>query len=117
VKLSTLEAKMALHIRAFKLPEPVREHRFDASRRWRFDFCWPEQKVAVECEGGTWSGGRHTRGSGFEADARKYAAAVLQGWRVFRVTDAHIDSGEAVQWVAEALKLKATERGWQLIAP
>ena len=102
--MSALEAKMALHIRAFKVPEPVREHRFAPDRRWRLDFAWPEQRVAVECEGGTWSGGRHTRGSGFEADARKYAAAILAGWRVFRVTEAHIDSGEAVAWITEALK-------------
>src|SRR5687768_16750315 len=29
------------------------------ARRWRFDFAWPELKVAVECDGGTFTGGRH----------------------------------------------------------
>jgi hypothetical protein len=72
---------------------PVREYRFDTTRRWRFDFAWPAHcgnadcgGVAVETEGGTWSGGRHTRGKGFEADCEKYNAALTQGWLVLRYT-------------------------------
>ena len=74
---------------------PVREYRFDTTRRWRFDFAWPANcgnadcgGVAVETEGGTWSGGRHTRGKGFEADCEKYNAALAQGWLVLRYTAA-----------------------------
>lgn len=65
---------------------PEREYRFHADRRWRFDFAWPTQRVAVEAEGGTWSGGRHVRGSGFEADVEKYNTAAATGWRIFRCT-------------------------------
>jgi len=115
VNVSALEAKMALHIRAYKLPEPEIEYQFHPQRRWRFDFAWPDALVAVECEGGTWSGGRHVRGAGFEADARKYAAAMLRGWRVFRVTDAHIDSGEAIEWVSAALKMPSGS--FEMICP
>jgi len=68
------------------LPKPVEEYRFHDTRRWRFDFAWPDRKVAVECEGGTWTAGRHTRGSGFEGDVEKYNAATSMGWRVFRCT-------------------------------
>lgn len=64
----------------------VREHRFDPERRWRFDFAWPEHRVAVEVEGGHWHNGRHTRGSGFQADCIKYSRAVEMGWRVLRYT-------------------------------
>jgi len=66
------------------LPQPVREHRFHATRRWRFDFAWPSQKVAVEMEG--LGGGRHQRRAGFINDTEKYNAAIMCGWRVLRFT-------------------------------
>lgn len=65
---------------------PVREYRFDKIRRWRFDMAWPEHMVAVELDGGVYSGGRHVRGKGFEGDLEKMNAAMAQGWRVFRFT-------------------------------
>ena len=103
--MSALENIMALHIRAAKLPEPEREVRFHPQRRWRFDFAWPARRVALEVEGGTWGKSRHTTGSGFRDDCEKYAAAVLLGWRVLRVTSDHVKSGEALQWVEAAMKL------------
>jgi hypothetical protein len=74
--------------------EPAHEH--VPGRRWRFDFAWPAYMVAAECEGGTWSGGRHTTGTGFEKDAEKYNAATVLGWRVVRFTQRQITSGEAL---------------------
>lgn len=71
------------------------EYRFDADRKWRFDFAWPERFISVEVEGGTWSGGRHTRGSGFEQDCEKYNRASQLGWRVFRFTGAMVNDGRA----------------------
>ena len=65
------------------LPLPEAEYRF-CERKWWFDFAWPEKKVAVECEGGLYSGGRHVRGTGFLADMEKYNKAVLLGWKVLR---------------------------------
>jgi len=66
------------------LDQPVREYRFAPPRRWRFDFAWPFRHFAVEIEGGAFTGGRHGRGAGFEADLQKYNAAVIAGWRVLR---------------------------------
>lgn len=82
--LSDLEDRFAFQIKALKLPAANREYRFHDKRKWRFDFAWPEHKVAVEIEGGVWTGGRHTRGSGFVADIEKYNAAALLGWKVLR---------------------------------
>ena len=79
--------------------EPVREHRFWSGGRlkpsgetttfskWRFDFAYPELKLAFEVEGGTWiprSG--HTHPIAYAKDCEKYNFAVKLGWTVYRVT-------------------------------
>ena len=101
--MSDAENELATLVRWVKLPDPVREYRFDVTRRWRFDFAWLEQRVACEVDGGSWTQGRHTRGKGFEADLEKHNAAQLQGWRVYRVTPAMITDGRAVALLEEAL--------------
>lgn len=83
----------------------VREHRFDPVRLWRFDFAWPDEKLAIECEGAVWANGRHTRGSGYIKDLEKYNEATLQGWRVLRFTAEMIDSGAALHQIEAALGL------------
>lgn len=100
---SAIEEMFALHVRADKLPAPAREYQFDQVRRWRFDFCWPEQRIAIEVEGGIHFGGRHTPGAGFEQDARKYLAATLAGWCVVRVTGKMVRDGSAIAAARELL--------------
>ena len=68
-----------------------REYQFAPPRKWRFDFAWEADKVAVELEGGAWSGGRHTRGAGFEDDCEKYNEATRLGWRVLRFTGSMLE--------------------------
>jgi very-short-patch-repair endonuclease len=99
---SQIEETFALHCKAHGLA-PVREHKFHPTRRWRFDFAFPERRVAVECEGAIWTSGRHTRGSGFVADAEKYNAAAALGWFVFRFDGAAVKSGEAIKFMAGVL--------------
>ena len=89
------------------LPQPEREYRFHPTRRWRFDFAWPQLMVAVEVEGGTWAQGRHTRGAGFERDADKLNAATSLGWCVFRYTAMRIRSGYAVTEIRVELERAA----------
>lgn len=61
----------------------VREHRF-CERMWRFDYAIPSLKIAIEVEGGVWTGGRHTRPQGFIGDMEKYNRATAMGWKVLR---------------------------------
>jgi very-short-patch-repair endonuclease len=84
------------HLKAFKINGFEREYRFHPIRKWRFDFADPEMKIAVECEGGVYSGGRHTRGKGFENDCEKYNAATVMGWRVLRFSRRFIENGQAI---------------------
>lgn len=94
---------LLLQIRAVGLPLPVEEHRF-CKRRWRFDLAWIDRKLAVECEGGIWVGGRHVRGKGFERDCEKYSEAAILGWRVLRFTTGQIESGYALDAIERALE-------------
>ena len=66
------------------LPEPVAEYEFHASRKWRFDYFWPEQGLALEVDGGVFSkgGGRHNRGAGYRDDLEKRNAAAIYGYRL-----------------------------------
>lgn len=96
---------LAMMMQLERLPDPEREYRFHPVRKWRFDFAWPGKMIAVEVDGGTWSGGRHTRGAGFEKDCEKVNTAVLMGWRVFRFTTGMVDRGEALQVITRALTL------------
>ena len=89
-----------------------REFKFHPTRKWRFDYAFPDRKIAIEIEGGTFGrvvvcnncgsrvmrtlkdgsavpvreGGRHNTGAGFEADLEKYNEAAILGWRVVRVS-------------------------------
>lgn len=98
-----LAAEMRQQLRAAGLA-PTEEHRFHVTRRWRFDFAWPAERLALEVDGATWSGGRHTRGAGYAEDCRKFAEAAILGWRVIRATSDHVRSGEALEWVERAMR-------------
>lgn len=93
---SPLVASLRRRIALEGLPEPTTEHRFHSARKWRFDLAWPERMIAVEVDGGVWSGGRHTRGAGFVADCEKVNEATAMGWRVFRFPTPHVSDGSAI---------------------
>ena len=83
------ESKFAMLWKARKGPSItilIREYKFHPTRKWRFDFAHVATKTAIEIEGGTWSGGRHTRGSGYSKDCEKYNEAAKLGWCVLRYT-------------------------------
>ena len=100
-KLSELEETFANNLIVHSLPHAIREFPFHAGRKWRFDFAWLDQKIAVEIEGGTHVNGRHNRHDGFEKDAEKYNTAVMDGWRVLRFTGAMVMDGRAINTTKE----------------
>lgn len=108
--MSEAEDELAFYLRACRITGWVRELRFAPPRRWRFDFAFPEPKIAVEVDGGAWTRGRHTRGAGLEADNEKFAAAVIAGWRVIHVTPGQVRSGQATAWVEDALRVNVKAR-------
>mgnify|MGYP001442232716 CR=1 FL=1 len=93
-----------LLFRVLGIPPHVKELRFHDMRKWRFDYAWPDYKVAVELEGGIWSGGRHVRGSGFQNDCEKYNHAVMLGWKIYRFSAKFLKDGHAEKCLLTAFK-------------
>ena len=114
-----------MHLTALKVNDPVREYRFCREivgdqagvrqrlknaglKDWRFDFAWPELKLAVEVEGITSYGrntngsmklGRHQSAKGMEEDLNKYCAAMRLGWNVYRCSPRMVNSGQAIKTI------------------
>lgn len=104
---------LELQIEQRALPVYEREHAFANSigRRWRFDFAWPQHKLAVEIEGlvvmriggELVCKGRHASISGFKDDCEKYAWAVVFGWRVMRFEQSQVKDKTAIDMLVRAI--------------
>lgn len=105
---SQLEFLFALQLQEAGAPNPVREHRFNPPRRYRFDFAFLDLMLAIELEGGTYRKSRHTTGTGFHADCQKYNQAVLMGWHLLRFDSAMVNSLEAINTTMQAIQLLKT---------
>lgn len=81
----------------------ISEFRFHPSRRWRFDWCWPTAKVAVEIEGR----GRHQTVIGYRRDCEKYNEAARLGWTVLRIptTDLRSKNKDGIPYLEEFIEL------------
>lgn len=86
----TFYADLALH----GIPLPIEEYRFAPPRRFRFDYCWTDYMLALEVEGGVWTGGRHITPKGFLNDIEKYNIASALGYRIIRTTPSDLLSAE-----------------------
>jgi hypothetical protein len=79
------------------------ELRFDPDRDWRFDFTVsdpnPYIKIAIEVQGGIWTGGAHARGAGVQRDMQKYSTAASQGWLILLVQPSDICMDDTLELV------------------
>jgi very-short-patch-repair endonuclease len=103
--LSKLEDSLELSLKSAKITGFVREFRFHPVRKWRLDFAWVDLSIGVEVEGGIWlpkSG--HNTGVGITRDIDKGNALVLLGWKVLRVTEKMIKTGQAIDLIEAVLE-------------
>ena len=59
---------------------------FHPVRKWRFDYARPDLKIAIEVDGGVFTGGRHSGGVGQVKDMEKCNNACALDWLVFHIT-------------------------------
>ena len=86
------------------LPEPTAEFRFHPKRKWRFDFAFIENRIAVEIEGGVWNKGAHVRPVHFLSDMEKYNEAAILGWKVLRFESNNLIKLPAIQLIKRAFE-------------
>lgn len=117
---STLARSFEMYLAALgrDLPEHETEYAFASPRKWKFDYAWVPQRVAVELEGGAYGrrvrcqncgeivraakqdgeagrevriGGAHNT-SRYFSDLEKYNVAAALGWCVLRFTRQNVEN-------------------------
>jgi len=126
--MSRLEDCFIFHANAMKLPHYEREYRFAAHhvglgkgirqrlkdadmQDWRYDFFFPDSKLAVEINGGNWVQGRHTRADALQSEYRKEYASDVCGHVLIKFDGEMVKSGEAIQRTKQMIDLIESERG------
>lgn len=85
---SELEQKFYNACLRYKLPQVVQQHKFHPVRNWRFDFSWPDIKLAVEIQG---IGPGHMSVPGMLSDYEKNNQAILHGWVILYFMGANLE--------------------------
>lgn len=101
------EALLALMLRADGIVHE-REYRAIPERRFRWDF-FIAPDLLIEVQGGAWSHGKsgHNGGSGLQRDAEKASLAAIHGYRQITATTEQVKSGQAIEWVKQAIRRAA----------
>ena len=101
---SRLETALLRLIRRSGAPPPVcqLEAVVAGGRRVRFDFAWPDRRIAVEADGRRW----HATSADFEKDLIRHNAVTAAGWRLYRFgwTDVHQRPDVTTAALAAALR-------------
>jgi hypothetical protein len=108
VKLSLLKeregtSELLGQLKILGLPEPRSlfhkdgQYRFHPVRRWKFDVCWPDEKLAIEIQGIN----AHTKIDRFAMDSEKICTAQAMRWFVFPVLYRDIRNGSVMAWIEQ----------------
>jgi hypothetical protein len=82
------------------------EYKFHPTRKWRFDFLFPN-KVALEVQGGLFSGGRHSRGASLLKEHEKLNTAAAMGYRVLYTIPQNLCMQETLDTIREAINYES----------
>lgn len=62
----------------------IYEYRFDSVRGFKFDYANLRLKIAIEMEGGIYTGTGHAKTGRYLKDMEKYNMASIKGWIILR---------------------------------
>ena len=89
-----------------------REVQFHPVRKFRFDFCFAEAKVAVEISGQLYRPGAHSTGKGIERDYFKLnlAQSHPNNWIVFQLSAAMARDEAQLRQIAATVRARTEEK-------
>lgn len=109
------------------LPVPELEFKFHPTRKWRFDFAWPDARsysncfieeqdgpvaeyltckpLAMEVQGGIFVAGRHSRGAALLKEWEKLNAAAEMGYRIIYCQPADLCTQATVDLIKRCLQI------------
>jgi hypothetical protein len=106
--LSVGEETLARDLGAYKIPFD-RQVRVCSDRKWMLDFLVQphgQAGIAIEVNGGTWTQGRHSRGSGQASDYEKLNRCTLLGYRVPVYSTEQVTRGMAISDVLKVIGIE-----------
>ena len=100
-----LEDALALHL-DYEGIWYERQAKVISNRELSWDFLIPGdmgRALLVEVQGGIWSKGGHSSGTGITRDCEKLCLATLAGYAQFNVTGQQVMDGQAIEWILQYL--------------
>jgi len=90
---------VAAYYRECGLPTPEFEVLYIPGRWFRLDIAWTWYRVGIEVQGGIWTKGAHSTGTGIRRDMEKRNLGILAGWRVLECEPRDLCTAEMVESV------------------
>jgi very-short-patch-repair endonuclease len=108
---STLETRVMALLRSSRLPTPIRQYEIREKGRVlaRIDLAYPEQHLAIECDGYRYHSGRKA----WQEDLKRRNLLARKGWRVLHVTweDLKLRPNEIVREVKTCFSSRSASNG------
>lgn len=95
--------KSQLHV------DVICEYDFHPTRNWRFDYAIIDYKIAIEQDGGVWTGGRHTNPIGYQKDLEKFNEAAAMGWLILKFTPDQMMKTSTLDLIAKTVQYRKTQ--------
>ena len=106
---SELEDTFAMQLDAVGLDGYVREYQAIPGRKFRYDFAfvsgkWQGKNLLIEINGGTFTRGGHSTGTGIRRDYTKQNLCQIAGYKLLTFDADMVKSGQALDFTEKMLR-------------
>jgi len=101
---SPLEDIFAFQLDSAGLTGYIREYQAIPGRKFRFDFAFIRENLLIELNGGTFTRGGHSTGTGIRRDYTKQNLCQIAGYKLLTFDADMVKSGQALEFTEKMLK-------------